>query len=26
VNPKYEDPYPLDEAFFLCSRKAGAGE
>ncbi len=26
VNPKYEDPYPLDEAFFLCSRTAGAGE
>ncbi len=26
VNPKYEDPYPLDDAFFLCSRTAGAGE
>ncbi len=20
VHPKYEDPYPLDDAFFLCSR------
>ncbi|MDZ7618073.1 MAG: hypothetical protein U1E05_13800, partial [Patescibacteria group bacterium] len=23
---KYEDPYPLDEAFFLCSRMTGEGE
>lgn len=26
VNPKYEDPYPLDENFFLCSRMVGRGE
>lgn len=23
---KYEDPYPLDEEFFLCSRMTGQGE
>ena len=26
VNPKYEDPYPLDDTFFLCSRMTGSGE
>lgn len=26
VQPKYEDPYPLDEHHFLCSRMTGAGE
>ncbi|MCK5863428.1 MAG: hypothetical protein KAH38_13140, partial [Candidatus Hydrogenedentes bacterium] len=26
VNPKYEDPYPLDEKYFLCSRMTGNGE
>lgn len=26
VNPKYEDPYPLDDAYFLCSRMTGDGE
>ncbi|NQV35637.1 MAG: hypothetical protein HQ515_23285, partial [Phycisphaeraceae bacterium] len=26
VQPKYEDPYPLDESFFLCSRMTGQGE
>jgi len=26
VNPKYEDPYPLSEQFFLCSRMTGEGE
>jgi hypothetical protein len=26
VKPKYEDPYPLDEAFFLVSRMTGRGE
>ena len=25
VNPKYEDPYPLSENFFLCSRMIGIG-
>lgn len=23
VRPRYEDPYPLDDAFFLCSRELG---
>ncbi len=26
VKPKYEDPYPLDEKYFLCSRMTGNGE
>jgi len=26
TNPKYEDPYPLSETYFLCSRMTGAGE
>jgi hypothetical protein len=26
VKLKYEDPYPLDEKFFLCSRMTGRGE
>ncbi|MBW8039582.1 MAG: hypothetical protein FVQ85_06240 [Planctomycetes bacterium] len=26
VNPKYEDPYPLDDKYFLCSRMVGRGE
>ncbi|NQV33165.1 MAG: hypothetical protein HQ515_10750 [Phycisphaeraceae bacterium] len=26
VNPKYEDPYPLSESYFLCSRGVGKGE
>ncbi|HQK95728.1 MAG TPA: hypothetical protein PLD23_19680 [Armatimonadota bacterium] len=26
VNPKYEDPYPLSERYFLCSRMTGEGE
>ena len=26
VYPKYEDPFPLDDAFFLCSRLAGPNE
>ena len=26
VNPKYEDPYPLNEKYFLCSRMTGQGE
>jgi hypothetical protein len=26
VKLKYEDPYPLDDAFFLCSRQVGEGE
>ena len=26
VNPKYEDPYPLSESEFLCSRMTGRGE
>ena len=26
VKLKYEDPYPLDDAFFLCSRQVGQGE
>jgi len=26
VNPKYEDPYPLSEKYFLCSRMTGKGE
>ncbi|MFO7974405.1 MAG: hypothetical protein R6V12_07215 [Candidatus Hydrogenedentota bacterium] len=26
VSLKYEDPYPLDENFFLCSRMVGRGE
>jgi hypothetical protein len=26
VRPKYEDPYPLSENFFLCSRMTGDGE
>jgi hypothetical protein len=25
-NPKYEDPYPLSEKYFLCSRMTGQGE
>jgi hypothetical protein len=24
VQPKYQDPYPLSEKYFLCSRQAGA--
>nr|HPM83650.1 hypothetical protein [Candidatus Anammoximicrobium sp.] len=26
VNPKYEDPYPLSDKVFLCSRMTGRGE
>jgi len=26
VNPKYEDPYPLSDKYFLCSRMIGKGE
>ncbi|UCG46591.1 MAG: hypothetical protein JSU94_13915 [Phycisphaerales bacterium] len=26
VRPKYEDPYPLSERYFLCSRMTGRGE
>jgi len=26
VNPKYEDPYPLNDKYFLCSRMTGRGE
>jgi hypothetical protein len=26
VKLKYEDPFPLDDAFFLCSRQTGRGE
>ncbi len=26
VNPKYEDPYPLSDKYFLCSRMTGGGE
>ncbi len=26
VRPKYEDPYPLSEKYFLCSRMTGRGE
>jgi hypothetical protein len=26
VNPKYEDPYPLSDKYFLCSRMTGHGE
>ena len=26
VNPKYEDPYPLNDKYFLCSRMTGHGE
>jgi len=26
VNPKYEDPYPLSDKYFLCSRMTGQGE
>jgi hypothetical protein len=26
VNPKYEDPYPLSDRLFLCSRTVGNGE
>ncbi len=26
VKPKYEDPYPLSDHFFLCSRMTGHGE
>jgi len=26
VNPKYEDPYPLSDKYFLCARTTGAGE
>jgi len=26
VQPKYEDPYPLDEGHFLCARMTGSGE
>jgi len=26
VSPKYEDPYPLDEDYYLCSRMTGEGE
>lgn len=25
-NPKYEDPYPLSDKYFLCSRMTGQGE
>ncbi len=26
VSPKYEDPYPLSDTYFLCSRMTGQGE
>jgi hypothetical protein len=26
VKPKYEDPYPLNDKYFLCSRMVGDGE
>ena len=26
VSPKYEDPYPLSDKYFLCSRMTGKGE
>ncbi len=26
VSPKYEDPYPLSDKYFLCSRMTGHGE
>jgi len=26
VRPKYEDPYPLSDTYFLCSRMTGEGE
>jgi len=26
VNPKYEDPWPLNDTYFLCSRMTGKGE
>ncbi|MBM3891039.1 MAG: hypothetical protein FJ388_18150, partial [Verrucomicrobia bacterium] len=26
VHPKYEDPYPLSDKYFLCSRMTGHGE
>jgi len=26
VKPKYEDPYPLNDKYFLCSRMTGHGE
>jgi hypothetical protein len=26
VNPKYEDPWPLSDKYFLCSRTVGRGE
>jgi len=26
VKPKYEDPYPLSDSLFLCSRKTGGGD
>ncbi|MEI7908051.1 MAG: hypothetical protein WCK77_00315 [Verrucomicrobiota bacterium] len=26
VNPKYQDPYPLSDKYFLCSRMTGQGE
>ena len=26
VSPKYEDPFPLSERYFLCSRTVGKGE
>ena len=26
VKPKYEDPYPLSDKYFLCSRMTGQGE
>jgi len=26
VNPKYEDPFPLSDEYFLCSRMTGDGE
>jgi len=26
TNPKYEDPFPLSDKFFLCSRMTGSGE
>ncbi len=26
VQPKYEDPYPLSDKYFLCSRMTGRGE
>ncbi len=26
VRPKYEDPYPLSDKYFLCSRRTGEGE